>query len=282
MNRRKTGALLTEGTRRGATDLARLDRRRGTGPPLREPETEAPLQRSGAPALRTAASTGGARPGHLQPLPPTSDAGPRNALRLARLEAGAEPDVDELVARAAAGDKIAFAELYLRYFDRIYRYLAIALKNPADAEETAQHVFLLVQSAMHRYRPGRQPFRNWLFTIVKHEALKRLDKLGHTVPRAPSELTEELARDETRVAAGPTGWSLDGDLRALIDELPAGQRRVITLRYVHDLSHRQIAQALGSNERAVCETLRRALHNVARQIAPRHRISPAPAQEKTT
>jgi hypothetical protein len=58
---------------------------------------------------------------------------------LERIEsrAGAGADVAELVERSRAGDALAFAELYVRFFDRVYRYLLVALKNPDDAQEVA-------------------------------------------------------------------------------------------------------------------------------------------------
>jgi DNA-directed RNA polymerase specialized sigma24 family protein len=52
----------------------------------------------------------------------------------------------ELVAEAQAGDRLAFADLYVRYFDRVIRDGETCLKNREDADDIAQQVAVRSQS----------------------------------------------------------------------------------------------------------------------------------------
>jgi hypothetical protein len=88
-------------------------------------------------------------------------------------------DTARLVTRFQAGDKDAFAALYMRYFDRVYSYLRVALRDAHEAEDGAQQAFMQVLEALPRYeRRGSSPFRSWLFVIVRNCALGHLRKTG--------------------------------------------------------------------------------------------------------
>ena len=155
-------------------------------------------------------------------------------------EAGAS-----LVARAQC-DPQAFAALYDRYFEPVYRYCYHRLGSREAAEDATSQVFLQVLAALPRYQEGGT-FRSWLFTIAHNQIANRererwpdraLDIVGEHAD--PSPLPEELAlaADEHRALA------------AAITMLPRDQRRVIELRLA-GLTGREIAQMLGRSHPAV-------------------------------
>ncbi len=53
-------------------------------------------------------------------------------------------DEESLVQRAQKNDSQAFAQLYEAYFDRIYRYIALRIRNEMEAEDITQAVFMKV------------------------------------------------------------------------------------------------------------------------------------------
>jgi RNA polymerase sigma-70 factor (ECF subfamily) len=74
-------------------------------------------------------------------------------------------DDDALVARARE-DRRAFAPLYERYFDAVYRYCYHRLGNWTDAEDATSLVFANALGALPRFRDHAGSFRSWLFTIA--------------------------------------------------------------------------------------------------------------------
>jgi hypothetical protein len=107
-------------------------------------------------------------------------------------EQAEDADTARLVIRFQAGDEEAFAGLYVRYFNRVYVYLRTALNDPIEAEDAAQHVFMRVYEALPRYERRGQPFRGWLFRIVRNYTLDQLKKLGRNLPTEPELLRPGL------------------------------------------------------------------------------------------
>jgi RNA polymerase sigma-70 factor, ECF subfamily len=199
------------------------------------------------------------------------DARKRSHAVLDRIEASAceTAEVAELVQRSQAGDELAFAELYVRFFDRVYRYLLVALKNPDDAQEVSQDVFLRVLSMLDRYEPGRGDFRDWLFSMVRSLAIDHLRKGGHTAAVDPHSLPSHAAPLAERASALLERLDPGSGVRTLIEALPDRQRRVVVLRFVFELSTVEIADVLGSTPGAVRQIQHRALKALAAGITPR-------------
>jgi RNA polymerase sigma-70 factor (ECF subfamily) len=161
-------------------------------------------------------------------------------------------DTARLIARFQAGDREAFADLYLRYFGRVYGYLNIALNDPHAAEDATQHVFMRVLENLDRYERRRQPFRAWLFKIVRNHAITAIQQRSRVDVSDPSELPERPARHQAEVAVQTTlGWITDPEVLMLIERLPLQQRQVLVLRYLVDLHPREIARVLNTSSNHV-------------------------------
>lgn len=189
-------------------------------------------------------------------------------------------DVDSarVVMRIHAGDKDAFAEIYTRYFDRVYSYLRIALRDPHTAEDVTQDVFFRVLQALPRYEFRGRPFRAWLFVIVRNCALTQLRRSDHEPDLlAPADL--DRATDVTDVTVEMLGlpgldWVSDRDLVLLIERLPIPQRQVLLLRYALDMDNSQIAEVLGYSADNVRQLQTRALAFLHQRLAAMGRSAP--------
>jgi RNA polymerase sigma-70 factor (ECF subfamily) len=183
-----------------------------------------------------------------------------SAAVLAEIEAKAVGDglAEHLVRRAHAGDEFAFAELYVHYFRRVHRYLSIALKNPEDAQEATQDVFVKVFRGLHRYEQRTEPFANWLFRVVRNHALDFQKREWRTEAVDPHELARR-DRGEQRAPRDP-------GIGSLIDKLPDAQRRVLVLRYVYDFTIADIANALGKSADSIRHVHMRALRAVGTRL----------------
>lgn len=184
---------------------------------------------------------------------------------LDQIEDGAdEEDVAAIVDRARAGDDLAFAELYIRFFDRVKRYLLIALKNPDDALDAAQQVFVKVLEALPGHEPLREPFRAWLFRVVRNHAIDQ-QRRSRTAIAAQDSLIER------------SNALMDGDpgdgLRSMIAILPRTQQRVLVLRFVYELTPAEVAETLGTTPDAVRHTQMRALRALGRLVRSERAIA---------
>jgi RNA polymerase sigma-70 factor (ECF subfamily) len=178
-------------------------------------------------------------------------------------------DTARLVTRFQAGDREVFSELYMRYFDRVYSYLRLALDDEHAAEDTTQQVFLKVMEALPRYERRTQPFRAWLFTIVRNHALRYLEKRGRMEVVDPVELTDrrpDPVGPEPAEALGALGWISDRELLMLIERLPVAQRQVLMLRYMMDLTTTDIATILGRSGEDVRALQSRALRFLQQRL----------------
>src|SRR5687768_11673112 len=78
-------------------------------------------------------------------------------------QAAEDVQVAELVkVIQAGGNGEAFSELYRTYFDRVYGYMRLILRDEHEAEDAAQQVFINVLKGIDSYEPLK-PFRAWLF-----------------------------------------------------------------------------------------------------------------------
>lgn len=167
----------------------------------------------------------------------------------------APPDTDgepALVARAKR-DREAFAELYRRYVDRVYRYCYHRLGSREEAEDATSAVFLRALAALPTCRDDA--FRGWLFAIAHNVVTDRyrsrrpavaLAKAGELIDwrLGPEDLA--LAADDARA------------VRALLAQLTADQRRVLELRLA-GLTDAEIGAVLGRGRGAVRATQFRAV-----------------------
>lgn len=143
-------------------------------------------------------------------------------------------DDDGLVRAAAAGDRAAFGELYVRNARMVHGIL-LARVPPAEADDLVQDVFL---AAMRQLRGLRTvaAFRGWLAAIARNRAMDHFRQ-----PRPQASLDENMnhqghARD-TAIAALET---LD-----LIRRLPEAYREPMILRLVEGMTGPEIAEKTG-------------------------------------
>ena len=85
-----------------------------------------------------------------------------------------DPAIARAVARAKSGDGDAIRFLYLRYKDNVYGYVLSILRDPHDAEDVTQTVFVKLISVIHKYEPRDVPFFAWILKVARNVALDSL------------------------------------------------------------------------------------------------------------
>ncbi len=177
-------------------------------------------------------------------------------------ESGTVPsDEPELVERARR-DVAAFAPLYARYADPVYRYCYRRLGTKEAAEDATSLVFANALAALPRYRAGS--FRPWLFAIAHNVVANDLKAARPVLPLAA---TAELVAGTPTPEEAALAAERQRLLRALLDRLPADQRRVAELRLA-GLSGTEIAEAMGRSHAAVRMLQQRAVARLRRLLGP--------------
>jgi RNA polymerase sigma-70 factor, ECF subfamily len=157
-------------------------------------------------------------------------------------------DVDADLIAAAREDRAAFAPLYRRYVDPVYRYCLRRLGSKEAAEDATALIFEKVLAALPKYRDAAPSFRSWLFSVA-HNVLVDTERA-----RRPQHELDDEALGMSDPAPGPEDAALAAERRRevqlLLAAVPPDQRRVLELRLA-GLTTAEIAQTLGSSPNAV-------------------------------
>jgi RNA polymerase sigma-70 factor (ECF subfamily) len=170
-------------------------------------------------------------------------------------------EVTRAVARARSGDNEAIRFLYLRYKDNIYGYVLSFVRDPHEAEDVTQQVFLKLMSVIHKYEPRDVPFASWLLRVARNVALDHL-RQRRVLPCEEVYETSHEVDDSGRERR----WGLEQALEALPEE----QRNVVVLRHLVGLTPGEIATRMGRSEASI-----HGLHHRARKAMRRELIDVA-------
>ena len=189
-----------------------------------------------------------------------------------RIEASPEHaedlDTARLVTRIQAGDRDAFSGLYTRYFDRVYGYMRVFLNDRHEAEDAAQQVFIKVMEALPRYEHRKEPFRGWLFVIVRNYSISQVKKQGRTDVVEPGVMADRgQAEVPPDLDLQMLGWISDNDLTLFVERLPLVQRQVLLLRFMLDLPFEEIGRILDRAPEDVRQIQSRALVFLRQRLA---------------
>jgi RNA polymerase sigma factor (sigma-70 family) len=129
----------------------------------------------------------------------------------------------------------------------VWRFL-VASVGPTDAEDCFQETFISALRAYPRLRRDSN-LRAWALTIAHRKALDvHRARARGAIPVAEPDAVERSFHAPAQLR--------DEALWDAVEELPQRQRAAVTLRFVGDLAHREIALAIGCSE----EAARRSLH----------------------
>jgi RNA polymerase sigma-70 factor (ECF subfamily) len=179
------------------------------------------------------------------------------------------------ITRARRGDGQAFAQLVEAYQRPVFNLCYRMLGDPAEAEDAAQETFIRAYTRLDSYDPARK-FSSWLLAVASHYCIDRMRRRHFSL----------VSWDDLP----PWRWLPDPDpqpedvtlrheaqrhVQELLDRLPAEYRAAVVLRYWHDLSYEEIAQALGSTLPAIKSRLFRARQMLAEAAAQADTIATA-------
>ncbi len=158
------------------------------------------------------------------------------------------------------GDEAAFGRLMERWERPVKSVIARLVFNAGEAEELAQETFVRVWQQREKYRAGAA-FRPWVFAIAVNLARNRLRWWRKRPEVALEEWTERDGDSGSGEGGGARGLEQAERASAVRDAiagLPADLREAIVLFEYQEMSHAEIAAAVGATPKAVETRIHRA------------------------
>lgn len=175
---------------------------------------------------------------------------------------------EELLSRAAAGERAAFDSFVTRHERAVFRFARAATESPAAAEDVLQETFLAAWRAAGSFE-GRSAARTWLLTIARNQAWHHRERAARLSVDDGAELPE-LGEAAGWGAQSPEEGALRSERRALLARALAAlapeDREVLVLRDLEELTGEEAAAALGLSLAAVKSRLHRARLRLAAEL----------------
>ena len=179
-------------------------------------------------------------------------------------------DADRAAVKAAKRDSGAFEQLYRKYVAQIYSLALYETRDPDLAEDITEAVFLKAFTALPRFREQGQgeesTFKVWLYAIARN-VISNQRRRDRRHPEDPIELALELRAPDDPAATAETRLEAQRALAAVM-ELSPERRQAVVLRFVNELSAREIGEIMGKSEGSVRVLIHRALVSVRRRLEP--------------
>jgi RNA polymerase sigma-70 factor (ECF subfamily) len=178
-----------------------------------------------------------------------------------------------LIKELKSGSEAAFEELVGLYETMAFNACLAFVKNPEDAEDLSQEVFLEVYKSIGSFR-GESKLSTWIYRIA---ATKSLDFLRKQKAQKRFAVFTSFFGFDTDKDKSPglsydhPGVNLDNKERSIvvfkaIDTLPENQKAAFTLSKIENLSHEEIAVILNTTVSAVQSLVHRAKQNLHKYL----------------
>ena len=167
---------------------------------------------------------------------------------------------EELVELANAGSDPAFSELVERYQGRLLRFLLTRCASRADAEDALQDTFINAYRYLHSFNP-RWRFSTWIYRIGIRNAM-RVNKPAAAGDRDVVDYSADPLTECIDVSDRENLWAVARQI--LADEIYSA----MWLRYVEDMSIKEVSKTLDRSVSWTKVTLLRARKRLSDEMSP--------------
>jgi RNA polymerase sigma-70 factor (ECF subfamily) len=175
-----------------------------------------------------------------------------------------------LLARMKKGDEDAFAELYRRHRDAVYRLAMLYSGSTAHAADVTQETFVHFMTQPHQYDPMRGTLAAWLCGVARNMARRAVS--GREDATDPEVLADDTSPHESHIDHDtPLERILRGEtaeqVRRAVASLAPHYRDVLILCELSELSYAEAAQVCGIDIGTVRSRLSRARAGLAQRLS---------------
>jgi RNA polymerase sigma-70 factor (ECF subfamily) len=163
---------------------------------------------------------------------------------------------EELSRQIIAGCQDALTALFDRYHRLVFDVALRIVRDPGEAEDVVQNVFLDVFRAMANFDPRKGILKVWILQYAYHRALHRKRHLvsNHFYRWENLETAIEVGSNRALWGEVPEAARL---AEQMLENLKPHQREVVELTYFEGLTAEEIARRLGESPHAVRHRLQR-------------------------
>lgn len=166
----------------------------------------------------------------------------------------------ELVKGVREGSELHFNALYERYFQRIFSFVVLRIRNRADAEEIVQEVFTAVYRSVENWR-GQSSLASWMYGIAKNTVnnhIRRAKSQELRIERAESDLVRSCHSMDHCNPEELLNLSRSEDaIRGCLNSVSEWHAEAFMLRHFENLSIGEIATRVSRSNDAVRSSLYR-------------------------
>lgn len=183
---------------------------------------------------------------------------------------GNDPDGDRitaLVQLAQGGDQEAFAQIYDRYVDQVYRFVYYRVGSHALAEDLTSETFLRALRKIGTFSWQGRDIVAWFFTIARNLIADHLKSSRFRLEVSTGDMLDADPAQRAPQAAGPEELTLarldEGRLLDALKELKPEQQECVVLRFFEELSVAETAEVMGRSVGAIKQLQLRAIRNLS-------------------
>jgi RNA polymerase sigma-70 factor, ECF subfamily len=176
----------------------------------------------------------------------------------------------QLASLASAGDDAAFTKLVTRYQPAVFRWALMFARDPDEAEDIAQEVFVRAHRQLSQYRSDGS-LEAWLYAITRRLAYqtRRTQKRRGRLALSPG------ARPLRDVYTTDPGGRVDRERAAVLihemfSELPTRQREIFDLIDLQGLTPAEVAERTGIKPASVRANLFKARSSIRARFLATH------------
>jgi len=169
---------------------------------------------------------------------------------------------DDALAQAAIQDTAAFAELYRRHVQRVYRFFLVRFGDAYVAQDLTAQTFLAALEHIAHYQ-GAGEFRAWLMGIARNKAADHLRGRHSALPlEAAVDVADTTPSPEDIVLAQMQLEQVTHALQVLAPD----RAEALALRIFGGLTVVEVSQVMGKSPAAVKMLVHRAVHDLHERL----------------
>ena len=185
---------------------------------------------------------------------------------------------DELIALYREGSSTAFNTLVLRYDAPLHTYIRMSVNDGVLADDIFQDTFMKVILTLREGKyTGQGKFKAWVTQVARNliidhfRRVKVKNVISEWDESFREELSERLPSEERNAEEELIRQSEHRALHDWIAKLPQAQREVLQLRYLEDMSFKEIAMQTGVSINTALGRMRYALINLRKEATTAYR-----------
>ncbi len=155
---------------------------------------------------------------------------------------------------------MTFEEAYEEYYDVVFKSVYMRMLSRENTEDVVQESFVRAMNSWNDFDEAKASVKTWLCTIAKNTMINYIRN---------NKKHENSSIDELNEAGFEPGAE-DKEIQSLIDDdareayellkpLKPQDRELLVMRYVEEMSYKEIAEKVGSNDKAVAKKVERLL-----------------------